>query len=116
MSPASAGGEFLFFTLAVSISPAKAVVMTHMNRGYNLIRKRGIVMIRFFKWFVVFGALGCIAMFFFYTLIIITMYNFHLLLLVMVMGVAMILAVVFAIIEKLDANIHKLEQMIKEQR
>jgi len=72
--------------------------------------------VRFLKWFVVFGALGCIAMFFFYTLIIITMYNFHLLLLVMVMGVAMILAIVFAIIEKLDANIHKLEQMIKEQR
>jgi len=71
--------------------------------------------VRFLKWFVVFGALGCIAMFFFYTLIIITMYNFHLLLFVMVVGIAMILAVVFAIIEKLDANIHKLEQMIKQQ-
>ena len=73
-------------------------------------------MARFLKWFVIFGALGCISMFFFYTLIIITMYNFHLLLFVMVVGIAMILAVVFAIIEKLDANIHKLEQMINEQR
>jgi amino acid permease len=76
--------------------------------------KGGIVMARFLKWFTIFGALGCIAMFFFYTLIIITHYNFHLLLFVMIVCIAMILAIIFALIEKIDSNVHKLAQKTQE--